>query len=319
MFNNEIEKPKLKRNVPKTPGCSVSIFAFIVIFLVGHILSSTDTIECNTLIILIISAVVSFFIGNISDKIYAKTSKGKSEAQQYKNLYCEYLEEEKIYNETCQKRSQAVIDRFDISEDILNNPITIKYLKSQPQLQINDDNLDMMIWTNKDILYLVHNDLVNCLGGIKIPIKSIKSFLRQGDMYIETNISGGGGGGSSITGAVVGGVIAGGTGAVIGSRKKSQEIKTENKQIDNRETILEFEYNDETYYMFLASEAYEILLKLIPQKEFNFVSRDNIKKSDNKLNEETAFNNIRELAKLKDEGILTEEEFQAKKKQLLNI
>lgn len=323
MFDDKLEKPQLKASAPKRPGCLVFIISFIILLAIGYEMADNYIIECSFILIIVVSFGISFLTWHISDKIYEKTPKGKIEIEQFRKAYEEYKKEEQEYNEKCEERilavRQALIDRFNISESTLNNPVIVKYLKSQPQLQINGDNLDLMIWTNKDTLYLVHNDLVNCAGGIAIPIESIKSFLRQGDMYIETNVSGGGGGGSSLTGAVVGGVIAGGTGAVIGSRKKIEEIKTENKQIDNRETILEFEYYGKTYYMFLTSEAYDILLRMIPQKEFNYVSRDNIKKIENKSNDDTSFDNIRELAKLKEEGILTEEEFQAKKKQLLRI
>ncbi|MBS4022541.1 MAG: SHOCT domain-containing protein [Dethiobacter sp.] len=66
---------------------------------------------------------------------------------------------------------------------------------------------------------------------------------------------------------------------------------------------------------------YEKFNELIPQKAFTIVNT--IKTNDiidSVLNESTGSNildQIRELAKLKDEGILTEEEFSNKKKELL--
>ena len=47
---------------------------------------------------------------------------------------------------------------------------------------------------------------------LQIPLSNIKYFSAEGEFYRENKIAGGGGGGSSLTGAVVGGVIAGSAG-----------------------------------------------------------------------------------------------------------
>ena len=216
------------------------------------------------------------------------------------------------------KHDEKVTKQNDFLEknQIPNNAIELSYIDGKlPNCNEDIKNTKLLVWINNNNICFAGKDYKYNISRQNISIDNVISFIRQGDVYTETNVSGGG---SSIGGAVVGGVIAGGTGAVIGSRKK---IKTENKRIDERKTILEYKdkYTDKKCYMFFDSTAYEVLLKLIPQKEINFSNKENIIKSDNKINEEIAFNNIRELAKLKDEGILTEEEFQAKKKQLLNI
>ena len=180
----------------------------------------------------------------------------------------------------------------------------------------NVRNTKLLTWKNNENIFFTGIDYMNDIGKYEIRLENIISFVRQGDVYTETNVTGGGGGGSSLTGAVLGGVVAGGAGAVIGSRKKTESIKTETKRIDERKTILEYAYLREKHYMFFDSETYEVFLKLIPQKEINFSNRDNTVKFE-KLNETNVTEKIRELAKLKDEGILTEEEFNSKKKELL--
>ena len=180
----------------------------------------------------------------------------------------------------------------------------------------NVRNTELLIWKDNKDMYFTESNYKNDIGKYEIRLENIISFVRQGDVYTETNVTGGGGGGSSLTGAVLGGVVAGGAGAVIGSRKKTTSIKTETKRIDDRKTILEYEYLEEKHYMFFDSATYEVLLKLIPQKEINFSNKDN-KVKFKKTNQINITEKIRELAKLKDEGILTEEEFNSKKKELL--
>lgn len=155
----------------------------------------------------------------------------------------------------------------------------------------------------------------------KIPISKIEYYATSGDVVYENKITGGGGG-SSFEGALVGGAIAGGAGAIIGSRNKIDPISSELITHDSRETFLKyFDDNNLKHSMVFDFKDYEKFNELIPQKAFTIVNT--IKTNDiidSVLNESTGSNildQIRELAKLKDEGILTEEEFSNKKKELL--
>ena len=180
----------------------------------------------------------------------------------------------------------------------------------------NVKDTKLLIWKDNENIYFTGHYDEHDIGKYEIRLENIISFVKQGDVYTETNVTGGGGGGSSLAGAVLGGVVAGGVGAVIGSRQKSKSIKTETKRIDKRKTILEYGYLEEKHYMFFDSATYEVLLGLMPQKEINFSNRDNKAKFE-KSNEVNITEKIRELAKLNNEGILTEEEFNSKKKELL--
>lgn len=95
----------------------------------------------------------------------------------------------------------------------------------------------------------------------------------------ETIISGGGGGGSSLGGAVVGALIAGPTGAIIGSRKSINPIHSKTVTHDERETLIEFFYEGKKQYMFLDSQSYAALIKLIPEKEYSIVLKNSLLKS----------------------------------------
>ena len=156
-----------------------------------------------------------------------------------------------------------------------------------------------------------------------LPISKIEYYSMRGEIYRENKISGGGGGGSSIKGAVAGGIIAGNAGAVIGSRKKVDPITSELITHDTREAFINF-YNDkgDRESILLAFEGYQTLLDILPEKDYNIVAAvkaNNLIAQQAKLNDtQSITEQIKELAALKDSGILTEEEFAEKKKDLLD-
>lgn len=153
-----------------------------------------------------------------------------------------------------------------------------------------------------------------------IPIKDIRYFKRVGQVRTETKISGGGGGGSSISGAVVGGLIAGTAGAVIGSRKKVEPIKSETITYDSRGVALAWRYQKDGEWrdngLHLDSQAYEILMELIPEKQYDYVMSQKLPKEQPTQTKSTK-EKLTELKEMLDDGLITQEEFDAKKQQLL--
>lgn len=164
--------------------------------------------------------------------------------------------------------------------------------------------------------------IVSEANKVVIEINRIEHYATRGEVFRETVITGGGGGGSSIKGAVVGGVIAGDAGAVIGSRKKVDPIKSELKTHDTRETYISyFTKDNERNNIILNFEDYQILKDLIPQKDYEIVSalhmNNTIQQSKENSNVQSITDQIREIAKLKEDGILTVQEFETKKQELL--
>lgn len=156
---------------------------------------------------------------------------------------------------------------------------------------------------------------------ISIPVSQIEYFSKSGEVFRENKVTGGGGGGVSIGGAVIGGLVAGEIGAVLGGRKKVNEIKSELITHDTRETLLSYFENGERHSLFFDIDTYQILNDLMPEKEYNIVSAiksSEIIKSQITNNQKSVPDQIREFAKLRDEGIITEKEFNEKKKQLLD-
>lgn len=144
----------------------------------------------------------------------------------------------------------------------------------------------------------------------KIDIDKINYYTIQGDKYAITDIQGGG---SSLGKAVVGGAIAGGAGAVIASRKG---VTSTTEVVDDRRTMIYYEDGNEKSIIVLSSEAYDYLLSVLPEKEYSFVMSQ---QKEQEGEQSSSLLELEQLAELRDKGILTEEEFSAKKKQLLGI
>ena len=148
-----------------------------------------------------------------------------------------------------------------------------------------------------------------------IPIEAIQYYQIQGQILTETHVSGGGGGGSNLKGAVIGGVLAGGVGAVVGSRQKIEPIKSWTETVDKRTVYLVYTENEQSKSIALHSSVYDYLQKKLPEKDISYIQI-------NSKEEKSSVDSISELKKYKelfDSGIITEEEFAQKKRQILNL
>lgn len=133
----------------------------------------------------------------------------------------------------------------------------------------------------------------------------------------------------TVGGAVLGGVLAGGAGAIVGglsgSYKENKEIKRVDIRIVSKSTSNNMHYitffSDGTNKIYLNSrmeeaEAWKNTISVIIDK-----NEKEVKEEQPKL-EQVSTSNIADelgkLANLKAQGILTEEEFQKQKEKLLN-
>lgn len=179
------------------------------------------------------------------------------------------------------------------------------------------DKLGMNLYANR-VSKKDHSYVMPCDLAIRyINIDNVLGFGYVGEIkrYIETK-----GGGVSIGGALVGSVIAGPIGAVLGGRKG---ITTEEKVEDNRQLYLIIKDEDKVYNLELFSFDYDLLKKVIPEKEIGATSKSDellakANVSDSSKNNEDIYSEIERLSALKDKGILTEEEFSKKKAELLS-
>lgn len=152
-----------------------------------------------------------------------------------------------------------------------------------------------------------------------IPIEAIQYFTKEGDVQYTTKISGGGGGGSSISGAVVGGIIAGNTGAIVGSRKKIAPITSITEEHDTTKTILKFfDKSELKTIVFRGFQVYDFLLKMIPEKDLLSVQIQASQNAQPTTNNQNICEKIRVIKNLFEEGLITEKEYNEKRQDLLN-
>ena len=164
---------------------------------------------------------------------------------------------------------------------------------------------------------------------LSFPLDRIKHFKMIGSIGYSSNVHGGGGsgGGANMGGAIVGGLLFGGAGAIIGSQMGTEihinEIATEVTRHDDRN--VEFFYEDEngkTNSIILDSSAYDCLMKLIPGKAFDSVVTTKTSQKEEPKEPQSSnasLSQLKELKELLDMGIITQDEFDAKKKQLLGL
>lgn len=177
------------------------------------------------------------------------------------------------------------------------------------------------MWRENDNLYFSAPNSLNLDYQVCFDINNIKWFKNVGNIFSENIISGGGGGGSSIGGAIIGGMVAGPTGAIIGSRKKTDPIKSELSIHDDRMIQLEYYYgpNRELKSLFIDKNAYSALDTLIPEKNYEYIMNNgNVESQPQNNNNSDYIELLKQLAVLKEQGILTQEEFESKKADLLN-
>ena len=238
----------------------------------------------------------------------------------------DYEEEEKKKRKTFSEYEQEhgvgektkVVGYFKGVEKI---DIKLKEKGFSPSIHLLDSIL-FYIWKEENKLRLVSSphwllsepDKLYFFGDFietgEIDIDNINYYSLQGEKYTTTELSGGG---SSLGKAVVGGAIAGSAGAVIASRK---EVTSSTKVVDERQTIINYQNENGVTHIILSSNAYDFLLEILPDKDYNYVMSQ---KETKENNQPTSLIELEQLADLRDKGILTEEEFTAKKKQILGL
>lgn len=229
------------------------------------------------------------------------------------------IEQNAEYNRMLERREQNnnVFEQQKQKSNIPSDTLTVEYKSGYAQIASGKQ----FVWLKDNSLFFFpaesQTDGRNYIL-YSIALKDIEYYTTRGEVTKHTQISGGGGttGGTSIKGAIIGGVIAGPAGAIIGSRKKAKIEPIQSKIItqDDRETFLNFFADGTKHSMFFSYGSYNSLYKLIPQKAFGNHTQT-LPKTDN---QSTILDQIKELAELKDRGILTEEEFSEKKKILLD-
>ena len=143
--------------------------------------------------------------------------------------------------------------------------------------------------------------------SVVINLDEIYFFAKEGDLTANVTASGGG---SDISRAIIGGILAGNTGAIIASRKVT---KVETTITDTRKTVLYCKGGQLTF----APADYAALMKLIPEKEISTVQRITAQKAAQPPITSTATDRLRSLKEMFNAELITEEEYKTKKAKIL--
>lgn len=155
------------------------------------------------------------------------------------------------------------------------------------------------------------------LSAKKIPLNCIKCYKVEGILQYTPDVQGGG---VNLQGAAIGALIGGDAAAIIGSRVGT-ETRTTIVEHDDRKLTIFYEDNGLLKTLQVVSHEFDktvaALRKLIPQKEEAMVILDSSK--NNAASNKIIVDEIKGLKELLDIGIITQEEFDAKKKQILGL
>lgn len=209
---------------------------------------------------------------------------------------------------------------------------------------VNDPNSGISDVDYEPILneYTVHlkkmveiiQEPIKITSGRIIKVKDIAYYKVEGTTQFVSDIKGGG---ANVAGAVYGSIIAGGAGAVVGS-KMGTEIKTDIVRKDDRKLFLYYMVDGELKSEEIITDNIDCILSLLrewmPDKEYSYVVANNNIKSP--MNESKAlpqndtprieaqttpvkrsYAELKELKELLDLGIITQAEFDQKKREIL--
>ena len=207
----------------------------------------------NVAVFVITSVVLGtlFIVGIVSLMVYIPQKSARERQEERKrNLKLEY---DNLINE----KEKLLNEKFKNNEYTIGNYVAIYDNKLYKLEHLFD--LDFYCKYDRNIPSI--DEILKV-----VDIDDIKYFNLSGEETERQYISGGGGGGSSIKGAVVGGLVAGNVGAIIGSRKKVDEVKTEYKKVDSRRTIITL---NNGIVLDERPDLYELLLAYIPEKDYD--------------------------------------------------
>lgn len=185
------------------------------------------------------------------------------------------------------------------------------------------------------MVHIIETPLKISSGRI-IAVKDIEYYKVEGISQYVSDVTGGG---ANIAGAVYGGILAGGAGAVVGS-KVGTEVKTEITKKDGRKLFLCYYADGVLKSEEIISDnidcVYSLLRKWIPTKDYSYVisqrnsapvnsTQQALPNNEKKQIEETtisgkhSYAELKELKELLDLGIITQEEFDRKKREMLGF
>ncbi len=130
----------------------------------------------------------------------------------------------------------------------------------------------------------------------------------------------------SISGALVGGVVAGSAGMIVGATKDRNHTETEVKEIDQRNVYVYFRDGDAVKTFHVTKSFFndsfnfgDFIKRELPEKSDVYLQAHSTSEISTSAEEKGMEEQLIELKRLLDNGLITDEDYNAKKKTILNI
>lgn len=252
-------------------------------------------------IFMIVCLGIAKFCGNVNDSIMEQRK------EQIDNIQDKYFNDLK---NACIQNGIIIPDKSILDK----SEIRVAYNGSKnyaPGYQWDD---------GKNIVFC--NDALNQYGRslfenmLIIPFEDIIFYTKDGNItYINKIVNAGKN--ISLSGAFIGGLIAGDAGAIIGANKDANKIENIIVEHDDVHTFVYYKVENESVKLadFKGKDFYSYILHILPQKEYNYVNNQLSKHNES---ERTSINDtLKKLKDLYENDLIDETEYKSKKEQLL--
>lgn len=152
---------------------------------------------------------------------------------------------------------------------------------------------------------------------LTIPFDEILFYTKDGNVSYSNKIINEGKN-ISVSGAIVGGLIAGDAGAIIGAGKDANKIQNVTVTHDEVHTFIYYNVGNDCVKIadVKGQKFYTYVLQLLPHKEYNYVKNLN---SDTTVSDsESVKEALKKLKDLYDNGLIDDSEYKTKKEELLS-
>lgn len=181
-------------------------------------------------------------------------------------------------NEISHKTDEIMIPEFESKLKQwcdTNYIILMKNSKFSKHTSINNKNGNIWI-SNKDIIfcpdeYYCGNPINISANAIYVKYENIQYYTKDGSIKYTNQVVNNGNN-ISLSGAIVGGIVAGGVGAIIGSRKDMNQLENITVKHDEVHTYVYYKDNDIIKVLDIeGNDFFQFIIKLIPEKEYYYL------------------------------------------------
>lgn len=283
---------------------------------------------------LILGVILSILLVPVIDN-WVKSSNEKEQAIRKQNEHDAFINKNGQILPEIKKRYNQAAENISIPQDaeLIEMETTILGIKKKINNYTFKDFRSFLFWKDgekinifpsqkyKDEAYLeegwkyttIEHSYLEDIKLISVDISSIIYYALHGKK--ETHVAGGNNSSPNTKGAIAGGVLGGTTGAIIGSTIPQRPTMPLIWDTDDR--CVELAYDEAGFIkkLKLGPNTYPLLMEWIPEKEYSQVEYRKTCASD----DDSKIQQLKKYKGLLDDGIITETDFEAKKRELLNI